>query len=80
MKILRLAGLAAMLFASEPPDLPVYTDITKDAGITFKHSYGDHHLDNIVEGTGAGVCLFDYDNDGLLDIYFSDRQMDQGHQ
>jgi hypothetical protein len=50
--------------------LPVFTDVTREAGIAFKHSYGDHHLDNIVEGTGAGACFFDYNNDGFLDIYF----------
>jgi hypothetical protein len=70
MKALFIAGAAVLAFAAAQPELPVYTDITKEAGVTFKHSYGDHHLDNIVEGTGAGVCIFDYDNDGLLDIYF----------
>ncbi len=50
--------------------LPVFTDVTKEAGIRFKHSYGDHHLDNIVEGTGAGACFFDYNNDGFQDLYF----------
>jgi hypothetical protein len=49
--------------------LPTYTDVTQESGVTFRHSYGDHHLDNIVEGTGAGLCLFDFNNDGLLDIY-----------
>jgi enediyne biosynthesis protein E4 len=62
-----LAALGALALA--PPELPVFTDITKQAGITFKHSYGDHHLDNIVEGTGAGTCFFDFDGDGLMDIY-----------
>ena len=70
MKKLFLAAGAVLVFAAQQPELPVYTDITKESGVTFKHSYGDHHLDNIVEGTGAGVCIFDYDNDGLLDIYF----------
>lgn len=50
--------------------LPVFTDVTKQAGINFKHSYGDFDLSNIVEGTGAGAMFFDYDNDGWLDIYF----------
>jgi hypothetical protein len=49
--------------------LPVFTDVTKQAGINFKHSYGDFDLSNIVEGTGAGAMFFDYDNDGWLDIY-----------
>jgi hypothetical protein len=50
--------------------LPVFTDVTKEAGINVKHSYGDFELSNIVEGTGAGVMFFDYDSDGWLDIYF----------
>ncbi|MHC4204537.1 MAG: CRTAC1 family protein [Planctomycetota bacterium] len=50
--------------------LPVFTDVAEQAGIKFKHSYGDFDLSNIVEGTGAGAMFFDYDNDGWLDIYF----------
>jgi len=50
--------------------LPVFTDVTKEAGINIKHSYGDFDLSNIVEGTGAGAMFFDYDGDGWLDIYF----------
>ena len=57
--------------ASEPNDaLPRFTDITEQAGIRFKHSYGDFELTNIVEGTGAGACAFDFDRDGWIDIYF----------
>ena len=56
--------------AGHSPQLPVFVDITQQAGITFKHSYGDNQLDNIVEGTGAGALFFDYDGDGWLDIYF----------
>jgi hypothetical protein len=41
--------------------LPVFTDVTKEAGINVKHSYGDFDLNNIVEGTGAGAMFFDYD-------------------
>src|ERR1039458_7274185 len=62
--------LAIGIGAQPTQGLPTFTDITKQAGITFKHSYGDHHLDNIVEGTGAGVCFFDYNGDGLMDLYF----------
>ncbi len=64
------AGAAAVAFAAAQFDLPVFTDVTRDAGIRFKHSYGDHHLDNIVEGTGAGACFFDFNNDGFQDLYF----------
>jgi enediyne biosynthesis protein E4 len=52
------------------PRLPVFTDVTERAGLRFSHSYGDVDLDNIVEGTGSGACVFDYDGDGRLDLYF----------
>src|ERR1035441_2310559 len=65
-----MAILAIGIGAEPNQALPTFIDITKQAGITFKHSYGDHHLDNIVEGTGAGVCFFDYNGDGLMDLYF----------
>ncbi|MBS1876217.1 MAG: CRTAC1 family protein [Acidobacteria bacterium] len=68
--LLALTMMATYTGAGQQQSLPVFTDITKQAGITFKHSYGDHHLDNIVEGTGAGVCFFDYNGDGLMDLYF----------
>ena len=67
-------SLVALLFSSpilrtnEQP-LPVqFTDITEKAGITFKHvSSPDKKY--IVESMSGGVALFDYDNDGYLDIY-----------
>jgi len=49
--------------------LPVFTDVTQQAGIDVKHSYGDFELSNIVEGTGSGGLFFDYNGDGWLDIY-----------
>jgi len=48
----------------------LFTDVTKRSGLNFQQSYGDRRLDNIVEGTGTGVCVFDYNNDGFLDVYF----------
>jgi hypothetical protein len=74
VKLLRIL-IIALIFQvvtvySTEEGLPVFTDVTKEAGISFKHSYGDFELDNIVEGTGAGAIFFDYNGDGWLDIYF----------
>lgn len=66
--ILGLVCQAAIAYAAEPA-LPVFTDVTEQAGIRFTHSCGDAHMSNIVEGTGAGCALLDFDGDGWLDIY-----------
>jgi hypothetical protein len=49
---------------------PVFTEVTAQSGITWQRSFGDHDLSNIVEGTGSGACVLDYDGDGRLDVYF----------
>jgi len=68
--MLLLAMLVTPTLAAGPK-LPVFTDVTKQAGIDVKHSYGDFKLTNIVEGTGAGAMFFfDYNGDGWLDAYF----------
>ncbi len=79
MRIWRIIGcllLWAPLAAAS--DLPVLTEVASDLGIDFKHGYGDYDLSNIVEGTGSGACFFDYDNDGLLDVYFVDGAWTRG--
>jgi len=59
--------------ASAAPKQPVanFVDIADKAGLTMKNVFGG--LDTkkyIIETTGTGVALFDYDNDGWLDIFF----------
>src|SRR5450759_1615617 len=46
-----------------------FTDITSKAGITFKYTFGDNSYKNILESSGSGITVFDYNNDGFMDLF-----------
>jgi hypothetical protein len=46
-----------------------FEDASDKGGINFTHSFGSAKLGSLLEGTGAGCVWFDYNNDGLLDLY-----------
>jgi enediyne biosynthesis protein E4 len=48
-----------------------FRDVTREVGITFEH-HAAPEKKYIVESMSGGVATFDFDNDGLLDIYFVD--------
>ncbi len=47
-----------------------FVDRTADAGIRFHHEDGGSGRRYVVEIVGAGVLVFDYDGDGLPDLFF----------
>ncbi|MBW3596182.1 MAG: CRTAC1 family protein [Planctomycetes bacterium] len=53
---------------SAPPFL--FRDVTEQTGIDFRHTHGETGNLYIVEYICSGLALFDYDGDGLVDIYF----------
>lgn len=54
----------------EPPlGLPVFRDVTAEAGIDFERDSAPEKK-YILESMSGGVALLDVNNDGLLDIYF----------
>jgi enediyne biosynthesis protein E4 len=72
---LLLAGAAAQ---SPPPSAPSaatyasvkFVDVTAASGVKFQNKASHTSKKYLPETMGAGVALFDYDNDGRLDIFF----------
>ncbi len=48
-----------------------FSDITSLTGINFKRSPSFTSLKYLLEAVGGGVAMFDYDNDGRLDLFFT---------
>lgn len=74
---LLLAGLIQASFCqNSPKDEPSeihFTDITASSGITFEHAISPEKK-YLEESMSGGVLLLDYDQDGWLDIYFTNAQ------
>ena len=70
-----LAAIAQTVNNPSPPkdSLPLahFEDIASKAGLTMTNIFGGVNTKTyIIETTGAGVAVFDYDNDGWPDIFF----------
>ncbi|HYY59326.1 MAG TPA: VCBS repeat-containing protein, partial [Pyrinomonadaceae bacterium] len=55
----------------QAPSTVTFTDISAQTGISFKHAASATSQKYLLEAMGGGVCMFDYDADGRLDLYFS---------
>ena len=55
-----------------------FTDVASRAGIDFWYNFGDKSYVNILESSGSGVTVFDYNNDGLMDVYMMNGTYLQG--
>ena len=51
------------------PNTVTFTDVTEEAGISFEHHNGRSGRKYLPETLGSGCAFFDYDNDGLPDIF-----------
>jgi enediyne biosynthesis protein E4 len=78
-----LGGLVVLLLAgrcslsqnsSTTPASPIpgkFVDVTQKLGVSFKQEAFPTSKKYLLETMGSGVALFDYDNDGRLDIFFA---------
>ena len=64
-----LRRMSSATFASQRKESQRFTEISGEAGVTFKHVFSPEKK-YIAESMSGGVALFDYDNDGYLDVYF----------
>jgi hypothetical protein len=55
---------------SPAPSVPRFVDVTNGSGVIFQHISGPVGEKNFIfETKGGGIGTFDYDNDGLMDLY-----------
>ncbi len=64
------ASLLLLAVAPSAPDVR-FTDVTRAVGIDFEHASSATSNKYLLETMGGGVALFDYDNDGRLDVFFT---------
>ena len=50
-------------------DTLAFSDVTKEAGITWRHFNGESLDRFLIEASCGGLGFFDYDQDGFLDLY-----------
>jgi hypothetical protein len=55
----------------QAPSPVTFTDITVQTKIDFRQSASLTSQKYLLESMGGGVAMFDYDNDGRLDLYFT---------
>lgn len=68
--LLLMSGAASVKTMAETiDDTPWFVDITEQAGVDFVYDNGMTGEVYFVEIMGGGAALFDYNNNGLLDIY-----------
>src|SRR5712672_1976669 len=67
-----LVAMGGSSLQTSQPAKPLanFTDIAKEAGLTIMNVFGGETTKKyIIETTGTGVAIFDYDNDGWPDIF-----------
>lgn len=75
--LLTLLNVATITAFSQKPKV-TFTDVAGRSGIDFRYTIGDNSYVNILESSGSGITVFDYNNDGLMDLYMMNGTWLQG--
>ena len=65
-----LGALIALAHRRVSAGAEIFTDVTAQAGITWRHENGESSEKFLIEAMGGGVAFLDFDGDGLLDLLF----------
>ncbi len=70
-----LSAISILLFSAHAVEPSVdrktiFTDITREAGIAWRHFGGESPDRFLIETMGGGFAFLDFDNDGQEDIFF----------
>jgi len=63
-------SLLGLVAAAPAPDVH-FTDVSRAVGLTFTHQSSATSNKYLIETMGGGVAILDYDNDGRLDVFFT---------
>jgi len=66
-----LIKTAAAESAKAAATLPLFTNITREAGLDMKIIDGDAMTEYLTDVNGEGACFLDYNNDGYQDIFLA---------
>src|SRR4051794_8504497 len=68
----RLAVIAPVVLSKQTESSPFrFAEVSQESGIDFVHFSGMTEEKHFPTANGSGAAIFDYDNDGLMDVYFA---------
>src|SRR5258707_6624700 len=67
--LISLAAAALLFLRAQTNQPPPFADVTERSGVRFVNQSSPTSHKYLIESMTGGVAVFDYDNDGLLDIF-----------